>query len=106
MEMLTLHPGVSNSNTKDSSVQELFGNFAGKLSEEWPDIPQTKLKRPGLLKLKSAFNKIKAKRELEKDAFKRLMKGRETSHSSGFHWYIEPYSAKYTMLRYSRAVCI
>ena len=59
-----------------------------------------------LLKIRKVVNKIKEEHKKEKDYVKIVMKGSECSTRSGFHWYIEPDSAKYTVLRYSRAICI
>ena len=89
--------------------------------ETSPKSPMTEFGTPGLslftrrqtlsVEQKSAIfrrvvRKIMAMRIFEKDSLKRLMEGREKTSHAGFHWYIEPYSAKYTVLRYSRAICI
>lgn len=53
-----------------------------------------------------AARKVLAKISLEKDAMRRVMQGKENSFEAEFHLYIEPYSWKYTMLRYARAFTI
>ena len=43
---------------------------------------------------------------LEKDLQKKLMEGKEASKAEGIQLFIAPDSTKYTVLRYSRAICI
>ena len=59
-----------------------------------------------LLKVRRTVAKIKEDSIKERERLKSVMKGAEISRAAGFHWYIEPDSAKYTVLRYSRAICI
>ena len=57
-------------------------------------------------KFKRAVNKVVLKNHLEKDNLKKLMEGRDHSKSEDLQLFISPDSTKYTVLRYSRAICI
>ena len=56
--------------------------------------------------LKRAVSRLIIINRFERDRRLKLMQGKESSQSSGFHWYIIPDSRKYQALRYSRAICI
>ena len=85
-----------------SDPEDLVSRFE---EAESPYLLTSKLSSP-LLKVRRVVCKIALQRFLEKDRTKKLMQGNSSSTKSGFHWYIEPDSAKYTVLRYSRAIGI
>ena len=78
----------------------------GVNSPSSPVLLSTKSSKIHLAKLKRAVNKVMAKRQLEKDLQKKLMEGKEASKAEGIQLFIAPDSTKYTVLRYSRAICI
>ena len=82
-------------------------DFANRLEEpESPYLLTAKVSSP-ILKIRRVVYKIALQKFLERDKARKLMQGMTSStKSSGFHWYIEPDSAKYTVLRYSRAIGI
>jgi hypothetical protein len=57
-------------------------------------------------KLRRAVAKITSFHLSEKGILMRTMQGKDKSVVAGFQWFVEPDSWKYTVLRYSRAVCI
>ena len=84
----------------ETLTTEFFGQSPG-LKKQKTFSPERKLAI-----FKRVVNKIMAINILEKDSRRKLFSGKDQSINAGFHWYIEPDSAKYTVLRYSRAICI